>query len=57
MSRPQRYANAAMSDEVVVIKETAEVLADAVVAPGGAVEVGDDGNRITFSKSATEDLD
>ena len=32
MSRPQRYANAAMSDEVVVIKETAEVLADAVIS-------------------------
>ena len=33
MSRPQRYANAAMSDVVVpnVIKETAEVLADAVI--------------------------
>lgn len=35
-------------------EKLAEQLIEATV---GAVEVGDDGNRITFSKSATEDLD
>ena len=35
-------------------EKLAEQLIEATV---GAVEVGDDGNRITFTKTATEDLD
>ena len=37
-----------------VNEKLAEQLIEATV---GAVEVGDDGNRITFTKTATEDLD